>query len=128
MKISRKVIITGDITMNCKNKRIISILISSGIILSPNNAQAMENSIDLIKEDLNTIEENIEEIQKEEIMESEDDIVDSDITSDIIENNNILKENKETLENDTNIVAGSVYEVETGDGQFVPDFIDNPNE
>ena len=117
--------------MNCKNKRIISILIASGILLSPNNVQAMENTIDFINEDSKPIEDNIDEIAKEESIESEEDIVD---TSDILEKNTILKENKEILaddlqnEDDTNIVEGLVYKVVLDDGQFVPDFIDNANE
>ena len=80
--------------MNCKNKKIISMLIASGILLSPNNAQAMESTIDFINEDSKAIEDNIDEIEKEETIESEDDIVD---TSDIVENDTILKENKESF-------------------------------
>ena len=53
--------------MNCKNKKIISMLIASGILLSPNNAQAMESMVDFINEDSKTIEENIGKIEKENI-------------------------------------------------------------
>ena len=63
-------------------------LIASGILLSPNNAQAMESMVDFINEDSKAIEDNIDEIEKEETIESENDIVD---TSDIVENDTILK-------------------------------------
>ena len=86
--------------MNCKNKKIISILIASGILLSPNNAQAMGSMVDFINEDSKAIEENIDKIEKEDAIQSED---------------------------DTNIVPGLVHEIILGDGEFVPDLTDNPN-
>ena len=85
--------------MNCKNKKIISILIASGILLSPNNPQAMESMVDFINEDSKAIEENIDKIEKEEAIQSED---------------------------DTNIVPGLVHEIILGDGEFVPDLTNNP--